>query len=203
MNPHFNPAGKVVESMRRLAALLVAAIFVLSLASCGGKKEAAKGFSSASLVFCYDGKSYAVGEKADAFRKAAGEPTDTTSQLSCHYSENGDEYWFDYYFGEGEYDAESGNFADVLRVHTVPLKKGEDTVCDVECYTSRVTTDKGLTVGSTLQEVTDAYGNGYVDEGDGFYTYYDGEPLPDTPRLMFRFVDDKVEYFAVSAAINI
>ena len=122
---------------------------------------------------------------------------------SCHYGDNGDEYWFYYYYGEGSFDTSGEDMTDVLSVHTVPLKAGVDTICDIECHTARATTDKGITVGSSAEEVFSAYGDGYVDEGDGFFTYYDGEALPTTPRLMFHIVDDSVEYFAVSAANNI
>lgn len=192
--------------MRRTAAMLLTLVMLLSVAACGGKEKgkATEGFSSASLVIVYDGKTYGVNEKVDAIRKNLGEPTDTVAQQSCHYSENGDEYWLYYYFGEGSFDPSGESLTDVLSIHTVPLKAGEDTVCDIECHTARAATDRGLTVGSTMEEVFAAYGDGCVDEGDGFYTYYDGEALPTTPRLMFRFTDDgTVEYFAVSAAINI
>lgn len=186
--------------------MLLMLVVLLSAVSCGGKekdKTAAKGFSSASLAIVYDGKTYGVNEKVDALRKKLGEPTATVAQQSCHYSENGNEYWFYYDYGDGAFDPSSDDLTDVLSIHTVPLKAGENTVCDIECHTPRATTDKGLTVGSTTEEVFAAYGDGCVDEGDGFYTYYDGEALPTTPRLMFHFTDGTVDYFAVSAAINI
>lgn len=90
----------------------------------------------------------------------------------------------------------------MLRVHTVPLKPGEDYICDIDCYTDKAATDKGITVGSTKEEVFKAYGENYTDQGDGFYAYYDGEALPDTPSLTFYMPDGKVEFFSVSAAIN-
>lgn len=190
--------------MNRIAAIALTVFCILSLVSCGsGDKPASAGFSSASLVIEYDGNAYGVNEKVDGLKKVLGEPADTVSQASCHYPENGDEYWFDYYFGDGTYAPENEDYTDVLRIHTVPLKPEEDYICDIECYTDKVTTEKGLTVGAAWEEVTKAYGDGYTNEGDGYYTYYDGEALPDTPRLMFHIVDDKVEFFAVSAAINI
>lgn len=194
--------------MKRIAAIILSVICLIPFVSCsdngksGDGGSESTGFSSASLVIQYDGKSYGVNEKVDSLKKALGEPTNTISQLSCHYGENGDEYWFDYYFGSGAYDPDSEDYTDVLRVHTVPLHPGEDYICDVECYTDKVTTDKGLTVGSTFEDVTKAYGEGYEDEGDGYYTYYDGDVLPETPRLMFYVVDDVVASFSVSAAIN-
>lgn len=193
--------------MKRIAAIMLSLFCLIPFAACSDSAadkgdEGKPGFSSASLVIQYDGKRYGVNEKVDSLKKALGEPADTISQLSCHYGENGDEYWFDYYFGDGEYNPDNEDFTDVLRVHTVPLNPGENTVCDIECYTDKVTTDKNITVGNTFEEVTAAYGDGYQDEGDGFYTYYDGEVLPETPRLMFHITDDTVEYFAVSAAIN-
>ena len=134
---------------------------------------------------------------------ALGEPARTVAQQSCHYSENGDEYWMYYYFGAASFDDACEDLTDALAIHTVPLRAGENTICDIECHTARAYTDKGLTVGSSMREVLSAYGDGYVDEGDGFLTYYDGEALPETPRLMFHMKNGAVEYFAVSAAINL
>ena len=123
-----------------------------------------------------------------------------------------DEYTYEYYLGSGAYNAVSGSdsgdytdfsrYADTLRIHTVPLKPGADYICDIDCYTSAATTDRGITVGSAREDVFKAYGDHYVDEGDGFYRYYDGEALPDTPSLMFYMPGGKVVFFSVSAAIN-
>ncbi len=196
--------------MKRITAIILSVLCIVALTSCGNSGAKGKnkedgqgeGFSSASLVIRYDGKNYGVNEKVDDLKTALGEPTNTINQLSCHYGENGDEYWFDYYFGSGEFDPDSEDYTDVLRVHTVPLNPGEDYICDVECHTDKVTTDKNITVGSTFDDIAKAYGDGYEDEGDGFYTYYDGEVLPETPRLTFHLIDNEVEYFSVSAAIN-
>ncbi len=197
---------------RRIMAVIIASLTLFSLAACGGKT--AGGFSSDSLCIVHNGTSYKVNEKADRLLKALGSPSNTISQTSCHYGENGDEYTYEYYFGRGDYSSvmaeHAGNddytnlarYADVLRIHTVPLKKGVDTLCDIDCYTAEFTTDKGITVGSSKEEVFKAYGDSYTDEGGGFFTYYDGEVLPGTPCLMFYMPDGKVEFFSVSAAIN-
>ncbi len=194
----------------KMMALALSAVLLVSCAACskgdegsGDKTDSKAGFSKDSLCIVYEGTKYQVNVKADKVKAALGEPAGTTSQVSCHYSDNGDEYYYDYYFGEGEYAGSAEDYTDVLRVHTVPLKPGEDYVCDFDCYTTKVTTDKGITVGSSFDDVKAAYGDGYTDEGDGFYTYYAGEALPDTPRVMFHVVDNAVEYFSVSAAINI
>ncbi len=194
----------------KAAALLAALMIMLSLAACGVKPT--EGFSSDSLYIVYGGKAYKVGDKADKLVKALGAPSNTISQASCHYGENGDEYTYEYYLGSGAYNAVSGSdsgdytdfsrYADTLRIHTVPLKPGADYICDIDCYTSAATTDKGITVGSAREDVFKAYGDHYVDEGDGFYRYYDGEALPDTPSLMFYMPGGKVVFFSVSAAIN-
>ena len=195
--------------MKRIMLTMLVMCCLLSVVSCGGKSnspekdEAEKGFSASSLVVVYDGVTYGVNQKVDTIRKALGEPSDVVSMTSCHYGDNGDEYWFYYYYGDGTFDSSDESLNDVLSVHTVPLKVGVDTICDIECHTTRATTDKGITVGSSAKEVFAAYGDGYIDEGDGFFTYYDGEALPTTPRLMFHIVNDSVEYFALSAAINI
>ena len=203
---------KETKLFKRMLILLLSAVMMLEAVSCAGKKT--EGFSADSLCIVCDGKAYGVNEKADKLLKALGAPDHTISQTSCHYSENGDEHTYEYYFGSGDYAAiiagNEGNedpvnlarFGDVLRIHTVPLKKDADTICDIDCYTSRVTTDKGITVGSSKDEVINAYGDGFTDEGGGYLTYYHGQPLPETPRLMFYFENGKVVFFSVSAAIN-
>jgi hypothetical protein len=187
---------------------------VMTMTSVSCAEKPTEGFSSDSLCVVYNGKTYYVNEKADRLVKTLGAPDNTISQASCHYGENGDEHTYEYYFGSGDYAAilseNAGNddpanltrFGDVLRIHTVPLKKDADYICDIDCYTSRFSTDKGITVGSRRDDVIKAYGDGFTDEGGGYLTYYDGQPLPETPRLMFYFEDGKVVFFSVSAAIN-
>lgn len=193
--------------IRQLTVLVITSFMAISFASCSGKS--AEGFSSDSLCIVYKGNTYKVGEKAQKLLKALGTPANTISQTSCHYSQNGDEYTYEYYFGSGSFGAvsdgdytDTARYADVLRVHTVPLKPYADYICDIDCYTNEVTTDMGIIVGSSKEAVFKAYGDKYTDEGDGFFRYYDGEALPDTPSLLFYMPDGKVEFFSVSAAIN-
>lgn len=185
--------------MRKIITFLLSVLCIFSFASCDTESD---GFSNDDLAIKYNDISYKVNEDVSKIKKVLGEPTNTISQYSCHYSDNGDEYWFDYYFGNESYNPDDENFTDVLRIHTVPLKADADYVCDFECYTSLITTSKGITVGNTLDEIVQAYGEDYVDEGGGYYTYYAGEVLPETPKLMFYIPEDKVEFFSVSASIN-
>ena len=195
---------------RKLPALILSVLLWLSFTACN--KTESKGFSSDSLCIVYNGTAYKVGDKAQKLLKALGAPANTISQTSCHYGENGDEHTYEYYFGSGSFgavsDGDNGDYtdfakyADVLRIHTVPLKPGTDYICDIDCYTTKASTDKGITVGSSKEDVMKAYGEKYTDEGEGFIRYYDGEPLPDTPSLLFFIPDGKVEFFSVSAAIN-
>ena len=198
--------------IKRIIALFIASALLICAAGCGSKS--AQGFSSDSLCIVCNGKTFRVGDKADKLLKELGTPAGTTSQASCHYAMNGDEYTYEYYYGSGDYSAivtadggnedpaDLGRFGDILRIHTVPLKPGTQYICDIDCYTSRFATDKGIASGSSRDDVIKAYGSGFTDEGGGYLTYYDGEPLPDTPRLMFYLENDKVVFFSVSAAIN-
>ncbi len=195
--------------IRRIIALLMASAWLLCAAGCGQKKE---GFSSDSLCLNCGGTAYRVGEKADKLLSALGTPSNVISQTSCHYGENGDEYTYEYYFSDlpispATVSASDGTAipdgsVELLRIHTVPLRPGQQYICDIDCCTSRYSTDKGITAGSGKADMIKAYGSGFVDEGGGYFTYYDGEPLPDTPRLMFYIENDKVVFFSISAAIN-
>lgn len=185
--------------MKKIYAPFLLILCIFSLISCGVKSD---GISSNDLSIKYNNTAYKVKDDVSKIKSALGEPTNTIKQYSCHYSENGDEYWFDYYFGNGNYNPDDENFTDVLRIHTVPMKAGTDYICDFECYTSSITTSKGITVGNTLEDIIKAYGEKYTDEGGGYYTYYMGEALPETPKLMFYIPNDKVEFFSISASIN-
>lgn len=188
--------------------LIIAALMIFSFTACD--KKTVEGFSSDSLCIVCNGVSYKAGDKADKLLKALGSPVNTISQTSCHYGENGDEHTYEYYFGNGGFVAVSdGDYTDfkryagILRVHTVPLKPTADYICDIDCYTSAITTDKGITIGSSKADVIKAYGDKFTDEGEGFIRYYDGQPAPDTPSLLFYIPENRVEFFSVSAAINI
>ena len=198
---------KKSKHFAKLPALILSVLILLSFSACSPKKS--EGFSSDSLCVVYQGVTYKVGDKAQSILKVLGAPANTISQTSCHYGENGDEHTYEYYFGSGSFAAVSdgdytdlSKYADTLRIHTVPMKPGVDYICDIDCYTDKVATDKGITVGSSKEDVIKAYGEKYADEGEGFIRYYDGEPLPDTPSLLFYMPDGKVAFFSVSAAIN-
>ena len=198
---------KNLKKCRRIPALIMSVLVMIAFSACGETNN--EGFSADSLCIVYHGETYRVGDKARKLIDALGTPVGTISQTSCHYGENGDEHTYEYYFGTGSFGTVSNGdytdtraYADVLRVHTVPLKPGTDYICDIDCYTAEATTDKGITVGSSKEDVIKAYGEKYTDEGEGFIRYYDGEPLPDTPSLLFYMPDGRVELFSVSAAIN-
>ena len=204
---HYQKEVIFMNKTVKITLLIISVLMILTNSACGMKQT--EGFSSDSLCVVYNGVTYGVGQKADKLVRALGSPVNTISQTSCHYGENGDEHTYEYYFGSGSFGSVSDGdytdfrrYADVLRVHTVPLKPGADYICDIDCYTAEVSTDKGITVGSSKDDVIKAYGDKYTDEGEGFLRYYDGEPMPDTPSLLFYMPNGKVEFFSVSAAIN-
>lgn len=78
---------------------------------------------------------------------------------------------------------------------TYPLED-KDFVATVNFLDDSVTTDKGICLGSTLEDVTKAYGEDYAEES-GEYTY----TLGDT-KLAFIIEDDAVASITYSAIVE-
>lgn len=61
---------------------------------------------------------------------------------------------------------------------------------DLSISSDRFSTDKGITVGATVNEVVAAYGDNYVKTGNMYKYYEEGDKY-----IYFFFLNDTLKYF--------
>lgn len=138
-------------------------------------EDGAVGITAADTTFIYNGIEIALDSKIDDAVAALGDAEDVKSETSCH--------------GEGE--DKTYTYADFL-LKSYP-KDGVDRVLDIIITKAGVPTAKGIEVGSTLEEVTAAYGTEYNTIGPR-YVYNAGEGK----TLRFNIKDNtvnQIEYY--------
>ncbi len=101
-----------------------------------------------------------------------GDPVKYTEAASCYYE--GMDKIFSY---EG------------FEITTYPVKE-KDFVQDINISSDKYKTTEGITVGSTLKDVTDAYGEDYELTGKMYRYYYS-----DNLYMYFFIINDAVKYF--------
>lgn len=168
--------------MKRI--LTVLCLCLVFLGGCG--KNAQNGTDNSqtenggsSFAFSIDGVAIEPGEDfAGAYAKL-GEPDNYTEAASCYYDGMDKVYTY-----------------DGFEVRTYP-DGDKDIIQDLCLSSDEYSTDKGITVGSSLEDVTSAYGEDYSLIGK-MYKYYEDE----TRYIYFFVMDDAVKYFgyAIDAA---
>ena len=188
-------------SMKSKRGLVITSIaLILALAGCAGvpageqspdvtdeTQPVAMGtFSEADLVFVINGVSYPLNSDAAPLLEVFGADYTLTAAPSCRYV--GEDKMFEY------------AFATVL---TYPLED-KDMIDEIYIKDGEYTTSKGIGIGSTLDEVKAAYGDGGFDI-DGVYTYLLSGDLGNQkcPQLYFEISDGKVVAFGYYAASNV
>ena len=143
-------------------------------------------FSEADLVFVMDGVSYPLDTDAAPLLEAFGPDYEMTAATSCRYV--GEDKMFIY---------------DFATVYTYPID-GKDMIDEIYIQDGDYTTAKDIGIGSTLDEVKAAYGEGGFDI-DGAYTYLvSGDPNnKKCAQLYFEVMDDEVVAFGYYAASNV
>ncbi len=141
--------------------------------------KAEGGNDEAVFAFSIDSVTIAPGENFGEAYEKLGEPVDYTEAASCYYDGMDKVYTYDGY-----------------EVRTYP-DGDNDMVQDICISSDKYSTDKEITVGSTLEEITAAYGDDYSLSGK-MYKYY----VDDTRYMYFFIMDDAVKYFgyAIDAA---
>ncbi len=156
--------GKSIKKGIAMAAVM--AMMTLSLAACGKK--------SGGDTFGYNNGSVMLtpGEKFDAGADGMPETTAYMEGASCYF--DGLDKVFTY---------------DGYEVTTYPKADG-DYIQDVSISSDTIKTDKGIGVGSTIEDIEKAYGNDYTVSGK-MYEYYQD----DTKYMYFFILNDVVQYY--------
>ena len=141
--------------MKRFAVTLLAVMFIL--AGCGKSDSTTPtkdNDNSAQVSYTINNIKIIPGTDFSGAYKELGEPVKYTEAASCYF--DGMDKVFTY---------------DGFEVRTYPAESG-DFIQDLSISSDRFSTDKGITVGATVNEVVAAYGDNYVKTGN-MYKYYE------------------------------
>lgn len=169
--------------MKKLGSLMLALALALSLAACGGDSKepgsaaAPAPESGSQLVFTYRDCPLPMNADFAPLLAALGEPDSYFEAASCAFDGLDKTYTY-------------------AGVEIITYPDGDtDHVSSVRLLDNTAATPEGITVGSTVEEVTAAYGEDYQEMGLQ-YVYEEGDT-----RLMILFEDGKaisVEYMALN-----
>ena len=142
--------------MKRILALCIALLLIFAFASCTDKKKDDGGNDSAKNYYItYNGQKIEVG--ADAQK--------VISKLGKYTSEDGEAC------GTDEKDVIYTLSGMEIETH---VNKDGEVIRKIEILNDSQKTEKGITIGSTRDEVIKAYGKNYT-EGTGGALRYEGE----------------------------
>lgn len=153
------------KSLCTVKCLVAAMALILTLGmACTPIQAASKGY-----VFTYKKVTVGMHDKAQKFIKKAGKPSATKAKKSCAYKGKDRTYKYK-------------NFILYTYSNT---DDGEEYVNGVTFLTTKVSTPEGIKIGSTLEEVIEAYGK--AKDNYGIYTYKKGKS-----KLQIEVTDDAV-----------
>ena len=165
----------------RFVILLVMLLIVLS--ACAAKT----GLTEEDLIFGVNGQTFALDSDASKLVEALGEDYSFSEAVSCAYVGMDKVYAY-----------------DGISVFTYPLDD-IDRIDEIYITSDAYSTEKGITVGSTLEDIQKAYGKEAIDEdGDGLLVLTTEGPSIDTdqPCLYFVMDGDTVLEFSFYSASN-
>lgn len=171
-----------------LSVLLIFAILTLS-ACTAQETPASDGLSEADIALCYGGSEYAINQAADGIIAALGDGYEFDQSDSCAY-EGFDKYYV-YTLDDGE-----------VVLFTIPLLDGADTICQIETSSPSFSTPKGITIGSSLDDVIAAYGSDYVEDSSNYYFFVGEASFTDSPHIYFTIENNAVTYMSIYSAKN-
>ena len=168
--------------MKKLAAILLALTMVLALCACGDSSQTPNNPGEVTLplnpvvdpdpvgyLFTYNGYQFGVDMPADAVIAALGEPRDKYTSESCAFGGEDTVYYY------SSIQISTNNEYGYERIYSIYL---EDDL---------VSTEKGICVGSTAEDVKNAYGEP-GDKSSEVCLVYE----KDTMTLSFNLVDGVV-----------
>lgn len=144
--------------------------FLLVLSMCAPIVFSTKGEAAKGYYFKYSGVSVTMGSKAKKLIKAAGKPSALKKKKSCAFK---------------GYDRTRQYSGFILSTYT-NSKKGAEYVNGITFTSSSVKTKEGIHIGSSKQDVIDAYGKKNPNEA-GFMIYTKGKT-----KLLIRVESNKV-----------
>lgn len=168
--------------MKKYFAILLITAMAVMMVACGkdkNKDNASKNETDAPIVenrgdcsFTIDGNKIVPGEDFASVKDALGEPVEYYEGASCYY--DGMDKVFTY---------------DGFEISTYP-QGDKDIILSVQMSTDKYSTDKGITVGSTLDAVKAAYGDDFKTVGNNYKYYFD-----DKKNMYFMILNDAVKFF--------
>lgn len=143
-------------------------------------------FSEADMALIIAGTKWTVMADAADLIKIMGSKVEVSESISCAYDGMDKMY-------------KNGDFA----VLTLPINgKNSQIVDEIFLISDKYSTVKGITVGSSMDDVRIAYGNDYT-EDEGRVTFWAGEEGDiKTPQLYFEIEDEKIVILGIYGARN-
>lgn len=140
----------------------------------GDNTEAKAGF-----VFDYNGVDILMNTDVTSVLTALGEPQEYFEAKSCAFDGMDKTYFY-----------------NGIELTTYPKSDKQDYISSVYFKDDSVSTSEGIYIGSTLQEVLDAYGENYSGNGEA-YTY-----TKEDSSIMFIIEEDEVTSITYLAALE-
>ena len=156
--------------MKRILALCIALLLIFAFASCTDKKKDDGANDSAKNYYItYNGQKIEVG--ADAQK--------VISKLGKYTSEDGEAC------GTDEKDVIYTLSGMEIETH---VNKDGEVIRKIEILNDSQKTEKGITIGSTRDEVIKAYGKNYTEDKAIEHWHRYGNKVPGNPKTM-RFIE--------------
>jgi len=149
--------------MKKLIAILFAGLFAFALFACDGSDptptgntptQSSAGTAAQDIYFAPNGVKLEMGAAPAPALEALGEPNITPLECpSCALKAKDVDYTY-----QG------------FKLTVTYPEEGDDYITGIKLLDDTYTVPGGVTIGSTLEEITAAYGTGY-EETNGFYKY--------------------------------
>lgn len=132
------------------------------------------------LIFTYGGSTITLGEDMDSVFDEIGEPNYETEGQPCTTGGTIKIYTY-----------------DEIEIQGYPEVDGTYTVCSIQLKSSYVETEKGISIGSSFDDMVGIYGDGYTTLGASTYRYYSASG---SRYLEFYVEDDYVADITIAIA---
>ena len=162
--------------MRKVLVMIM--MSTLLLAGCGtttttkDDKETTTAQDKSGFSYTVNGVTIPVGKDFSGALLKLGEPDEYNEAASCYFDGMDKQYYY-----------------DGFEIKTYPVGD-KDYVQDICISKDSYSTPEGVTVGSTLDDVLKAYGDGYSQTGK-MYNYY----VSENEYMYFFIMNDVVKYF--------